>query len=69
MGPGNDMDAIPVSYIDTIGQMHDNSHGNNTYSTEHYDDAQFITMIEEWGHATEGNVGLVLHGLKNTLLG
>lgn len=55
LGPGNDMNAIPVSYIDILGQMHDNSYANNKTSTEHYDDTQFIHMLREWGNATEGN--------------
>jgi hypothetical protein len=35
--------------------MHDNSYQNNRISTEHYDDAQFIHMLKQWGHANQGD--------------
>ena len=35
--------------------MHDNSYQNNKISTEHYDGRQFLHMLEQWGHANEGD--------------
>ena len=49
------MDVIPVSYVDTIAQMHDNNKQNNRKTTEHSDYKQMLFMLEQWGHTNEGD--------------
>ncbi len=57
VGPGNDLTDkyVPVSFVDSIAQLHDYAYGQRSLTTEHYDDRQLITMWTEWGKATAGD--------------